>query len=346
MHPLNKFILQYEAGVSEENIENVLSRWEEPHRFYHNTNHLNEILDLIYGALNLGEITETEKHILVCVAIYHDAIYIPGSNTNEEESAALFLQHCKPDFEYRQIVADIILDTKTHSQSSHPLSEKFINYDLYYLRTGNLGRLIEDGKKIMKEFQKAPYNVFKQGRIHFLNEFIDSGLVKNNVANVRAYLDWLESYKPSFAIYAGSFNPFHVGHYDILKKAENIFDKVILAVGINAEKASQMQETDYAEIINNFPVQVQNREIAFFDCFLTEFASMKAAEGVEITLVKGIRNANDLSYENELLRYMEDQDPNIKIVYIPADRNYTHVSSRFIKELEKREPGSGQRYLL
>ncbi len=270
----------------------------------------------------------------------------PRLSINSLNSANLFFEHCNSTWEHRQVVYDLIMDTKNHVAGNTKLSEKFIHYDLYYLRTGDLNRLISDGTRLMKEFQRVTYNQFRESRIGFLNEFIDSGLIKNNIVNVRSYISWLENYVPNVAIYAGSFNPFHQGHYSILKKAEKIFDKVILAVGINPEKSTNMVSEDFEKIIESFPNAVKNREIAFFDCYLTEFVKMKSEEGIRITLVKGIRDSDDLKSEITQLRYMEDQDPEISIVYIPSDRNLTHVSSRFVRELEQREPGSGEKYLL
>src|SRR6478735_6087346 len=70
--------------------------------------------------------------------------------------------------------------------------------------------------------------------------------------NADLSMEYLKGFQPNIAVFAGSFNPFHKGHYNILQKAERIFDKVIIAFGQNPEKG----ERDWP-----IPNSIKNRQI-------------------------------------------------------------------------------------
>ena len=84
-------------------------------------------------------------------------------------------------------------------------------------------------------------------------------------------------------VYAGSFNPFHKGHYNILCKAEKIFDKVIIARGINPEKNN---------VLVPLPKILDDRPVLSYNGLLTDF--MTSLEEENVTLIRGLRNSVDL----------------------------------------------------
>ena len=75
------------------------------------------------------------------------------------------------------------------------------------------------------------------------------------------------------------------------------------------------------------------------------FFYKKEIEGYNVVVIRGLRNSDDFDYEYTQSRYMWDQKPNVKIVYIPCDPLYTHISSSGYKALENIEKGSGYHYL-
>ena len=74
--------------------------YKEPQRFYHNENHLNELNSLIGYLLNQKQIDKKEASKLYLIAFFHDAVYDPRANDNEEKSASLFLEYIVRDLEF------------------------------------------------------------------------------------------------------------------------------------------------------------------------------------------------------------------------------------------------------
>jgi len=139
-----------------------------------------------------------------------------------------------------------------------------------------------------------------------------------------------EDYNMKVAIYAGSFNPFHKGHYNILCKAEKIFDKVIIANGVNPEKEISEYDIRSLEIL-------KDRTIMEYDCLLTDFIVriQTILPCDSITLIRGLRNSVDLQYEMNQYRYLQDLMPEINMVSIFCDKEFEHISSSGIRTLSK-----------
>jgi len=131
----------------------------------------------------------------------------------------------------------------------------------------------------------------------------------------------------TLAIYPGSFNPFHKGHYEILLKAEKIFDKVIIARGVNTEKPPSSWP---------IPKIVQDRaECIEYNGLLTDCIEglIKANPNDKVTVIRGLRNIGDFQHELTQLRYFQDLMPSFQMVSIFADKEFDHISSSGIRTL-------------
>lgn len=136
-------------------------------------------------------------------------------------------------------------------------------------------------------------------------------------------------------LYVGSFNPFHKGHYNILLKAEKIFDKVIIARGTNPEKMGN------GLLTSKF---LTDRTFMSYDGLLTDF--IKTLEYDNITLIRGLRNATDLQYEMTQYRYLQDLMPEIQVVSIFCDKEFEHISSSGIRILRQFGEDKVENYLV
>lgn len=290
----------------------ILKAYDEPHRFYHAWEHINNMLVKAHKEFDVL------SDQLFLAIIFHDVVYQVGALDNEEKSVAMFkifTEHLSD--KNKSLVAEAILDTKTHKPST-VLGGILCKLDLDGLY--DFPTFIKNERLIMKEFQKYDYVSYLRGRIKFLELYGCSD----------HYAEYLLNRKVNIGVYAGSFNPFHKGHLNILQKAEKIFDKVIIARGINLNKTRP-------ETIIPMP----NHQLDVYEGLLTDYIG---GLGYDVTLVRGLRNASDLEYEKTVAKYLKDLKPDIKIVNLFCDAEYEHLSSSAIRELQSYN--KGQNYLV
>jgi pantetheine-phosphate adenylyltransferase len=145
------------------------------------------------------------------------------------------------------------------------------------------------------------------------------------------------------AIYPGTFNPFTIGHLNILEKAEELFGKenVIISVGEHSENPREQSFYRQATIKDNLPSRIVEK----YSGFLTDYIWEKEKNGFDVTVIRGLRNGFDLQYETNLLRALQDYKPDIKVLFFLCDKEFDHVSSSLYRLCEADKPFSGYRYL-
>jgi pantetheine-phosphate adenylyltransferase len=144
-------------------------------------------------------------------------------------------------------------------------------------------------------------------------------------------------------IYAGSFNPFHLGHYDILIQAEQVFDKVILAVGENPEKSYQ-QRTELPDSVKNSSVVIKYNGL--LTEMMAELNKQDKYNCLPLTLIRGLRNGHDLEYEQNQIAFMKGLMPSLKVIFFICDPKYQHVSSSALRALRKFSEEEYNRYIV
>lgn len=152
--------------------------------------------------------------------------------------------------------------------------------------------------------------------------------------------------KKQLAIYPGSFNPFTKGHLNILNKAEAIFgvENVLIAVGENPAKDKNPRDDAYWRK-KTIELNLPTKRVESFSGFLTDFIWEKEKEGYDVTIIRGLRNGDDLDYEVNQLRYLQDMKPDMKTIFIVCDQVYEHISSSGYRACELVRAGSGHRYI-
>lgn len=151
--------------------------------------------------------------------------------------------------------------------------------------------------------------------------------------------------RKKLGIYAGSFNPFTIGHFDIYKKAVRILGKenVMIAIGWNPDKP----KTDTLSRAEELALKIKCDVVAYVS-FLHELILEKEAEGYDVVLIRGLRNGEDLAHEANQLRIIKDflpKDYALDVMLLLSDEKYNHVSSSLVRGLEKFREGSGKSYV-
>jgi pantetheine-phosphate adenylyltransferase len=130
--------------------------------------------------------------------------------------------------------------------------------------------------------------------------------------------------KSTIGIYAGSFSPFHIGHLDIVRQSQEIFEEVLVAKSVNPDKQIK-------EVVTRFPLpekflNYMGVMTATYDTLLTNFVATWE-ETWNVTLIRGLRSGADLNYEQNLIAFLRGINPRIKAVYLLCDPRYQHISS-------------------
>jgi predicted metal-dependent HD superfamily phosphohydrolase len=164
----------------------LLAMWNESHRAYHTQNHLLDLIEQINENKSQYKSQKDYDKMILC-ALFHDCVYDPMRNDNEEKSAEFFMNCCQ---EKNQDILDIkqmILDTKTH-EATTPLSEKFNELDMNIVER-DFNQLLEWEKGIREEY-KAYGDMYKMGRIQFLESLLDK--YPHNTENLLKLINYVK----------------------------------------------------------------------------------------------------------------------------------------------------------
>ena len=131
------------------------------------------------------------------------------------------------------------------------------------------------------------------------------------------------------AIYPGSFDPLTNGHVDIIQRGSRMFDRIVVAILLNVEKAPLFTVAERVEIAREVFAGYPNVEVDTFDGLLVEYARRKGA-GV---IVRGLRAISDFEYEMQMALMNRHLNPDVETVFMMPAETYTYVSSRLVKEV-------------
>ena len=131
------------------------------------------------------------------------------------------------------------------------------------------------------------------------------------------------------AIYPGSFDPLTNGHVDIIQRGSRFFDRIIIAVLINVEKAPLFTVPERVDIAREVFTGWANVEVDTFDGLLVEYAQRKSAS----VIVRGLRAVSDFEYEMQMALMNRRLSPEVETIFMMPAEPYTYVSSRLVKEV-------------
>jgi pantetheine-phosphate adenylyltransferase len=131
------------------------------------------------------------------------------------------------------------------------------------------------------------------------------------------------------AVYPGSFDPLTNGHVDIISRGARLFDRIIVAILVNAEKSPLFTMDERVEITRSVFEAHPNVEVDTFDGLLVDYVERRAAQ----VIVRGLRAVSDFEFEFQMALMNQRLKPRIETVFMMPAEQYTYISSRLIKEV-------------
>jgi len=131
------------------------------------------------------------------------------------------------------------------------------------------------------------------------------------------------------AVFPGSFDPFTLGHLEVLKSALKIFDKVIVAIGNNASKGGFFPVELKVQIAQDAVAGMPNVEVCSFSGLTVDFCIEKGAKFI----VRGMRTTTDFELERAISQANKRMRPSILTVFIPSSHEYSFISSTVVRDV-------------
>lgn len=131
------------------------------------------------------------------------------------------------------------------------------------------------------------------------------------------------------AIYPGSFDPITSGHLNIIRRAANIFDRLIVCVMVNHTKSPMFTRDERVDMINRVVGDLKNVEVDSSDELLAEYAKRVG----NCVIVKGLRAGSDFENEFQMALINRKINPNLDTMFLTAEHQFTYLSSSTVKEL-------------
>ena len=134
---------------------------------------------------------------------------------------------------------------------------------------------------------------------------------------------------PTLAVYPGSFDPLTNGHVDIIARGARLFDRIIVAIAVNAEKAPLFTMEERVEIARAVFKDQPTVEIEAFDGLLVDYVARRRAD----VIVRGLRAVSDFEFEFQMALMNRRLNGKIETVFMMPAEQYSYISSRLIKEV-------------
>ena len=131
------------------------------------------------------------------------------------------------------------------------------------------------------------------------------------------------------AIYPGSFDPITSGHLNIIRRAANIFDRLIVCVMVNSTKKPLFSQEERVQMIRDVTSDIPNVEVDSSCDLLAEYAKQKGS----CVIVKGLRAGSDFENEFSMAIINHKINPNLDTMFLTAEHQYMYLSSSTVKEL-------------
>ena len=138
-----------------------------------------------------------------------------------------------------------------------------------------------------------------------------------------------DALSPRVAVYTGTFDPVHLGHLDIIQRGSRLFERLIVGVGINPDKATLFSIEERVRLLQEVVSGFRNVEVQPFTGLAVRFVREAGAR----IMIRGLRTLSDMEYEFTMSLMNLNLDPDIETVFLMAKEEYSHVSSTLLRQV-------------
>jgi pantetheine-phosphate adenylyltransferase len=134
---------------------------------------------------------------------------------------------------------------------------------------------------------------------------------------------------PLTAVYPGTFDPMTLGHEDLMRRAAQLFDRLILAVAVGHHKNTMFSIDERLEIAREMAAPYPNVEVSSFNGLLRDFVVANHGKVV----IRGLRAVSDFEYEFQMAGMNRQLMPEVETVFMTPSDQYQFVSGTFVREI-------------
>lgn len=133
----------------------------------------------------------------------------------------------------------------------------------------------------------------------------------------------------SLAVYPGSFDPITNGHLNLIERGLRVFDRLLVAVATNVQKAPLFSAEDRMQMIRDAVEPNENLDVDSFEGLLVEYAERNKATSI----VRGLRAISDFEYEFQMAHMNRRLSPGLETVFMMTGEEHFYVSSQLVREV-------------
>ena len=137
--------------------------------------------------------------------------------------------------------------------------------------------------------------------------------------------------KNRIAIFPGSFDPYTLGHHDVVLRSLPLFDKIIIGIGKNSKKQKVFSEELMKEKLETIYLNEPKIEVVIYQELTVDFAKKHHAHFI----LRGIRNGTDLDYEKSIALSNKKLDDSIETIFLITSAEYSMINSSIVREVYK-----------
>jgi len=131
------------------------------------------------------------------------------------------------------------------------------------------------------------------------------------------------------AVYSGTFDPITLGHEDVVYRAAQMFDKVVIAVAVAHHKKTLFSLDERLALAKEVTQDLGNVEVVSFDGLLIDFVHSQGAR----VIVRGLRSGTDYDYETQMAGMNRHLAPEVDTIFLHTSASVQHISSTLVREI-------------